>query len=366
MACYFPDGSEDDDFPCNPDARQSFCCNVGHACMSNGFCKPRGYDELPGYWLYTRGSCTDEQWMSDSCPNICIDSATASTWVHIADCAEFQGEGWLCCAKNTDDAIQGNCCDDDDALFYTTYGTVSTIIGEGDFVRSDQGNFASDDGEGWPRVDDPNTKEASDVGGVFTSTTTDSIASSTVDIDTRQTSTQYGPTTSFTAPLTSLRTSRATRQASPSSPPLSSTTPGISAPTYQLYIGLGLGLGLGAVVLSGLALISFCLYKKRRDKTMSGNITNEQVGSTPMSAHRRPGRRPDPTPITHSSGRRAEPAPDTHRSVRPTELPPATRRSRRSELDPTPHRSSRRAELDPATRTSNRRAELDPATCSSS
>lgn len=64
--CYYPDGTEAPDTPCNSTAEQSACCGSSAYCLANGLCLGDGGT--------SRGSCTDESWEDDSCPQYCRDS----------------------------------------------------------------------------------------------------------------------------------------------------------------------------------------------------------------------------------------------------------------------------------------------------
>lgn len=65
QTCFWPDGDLAlDNFPCNPSADASFCCQVGSICSTNQLC-------IDEYGTYRRGSCTDASWDSASCPKFC-------------------------------------------------------------------------------------------------------------------------------------------------------------------------------------------------------------------------------------------------------------------------------------------------------
>lgn len=64
-ACYYPDGNVTDDHPCDPSASTSSCCGGGWVCQPNGLCKDRHSES------WARGTCTDKDWASSACPQIC-------------------------------------------------------------------------------------------------------------------------------------------------------------------------------------------------------------------------------------------------------------------------------------------------------
>ena len=71
--CYYPDGTQAADFPCDPDAENSMCCGdgrpvkdfVGFACLSNKMCQSSSGRII-------RGSCTDPTWKSPECVGYCL------------------------------------------------------------------------------------------------------------------------------------------------------------------------------------------------------------------------------------------------------------------------------------------------------
>ncbi|KAF2140404.1 uncharacterized protein K452DRAFT_55312 [Aplosporella prunicola CBS 121167] len=72
--CYYPNGLESSDIPCNAGASDgSPCCAKGYICFSNKLCVREG----EGGRSYHRGSCTDQSWRGEGCPRFCLTSATA-------------------------------------------------------------------------------------------------------------------------------------------------------------------------------------------------------------------------------------------------------------------------------------------------
>jgi hypothetical protein len=67
--CYWPNGEAAiGQTPCFPDKKDSACCNPGDFCTSTGFC----FSNSVTY--YSRQSCTDMSYQSDSCVKDCIAS----------------------------------------------------------------------------------------------------------------------------------------------------------------------------------------------------------------------------------------------------------------------------------------------------
>lgn len=73
--CFSINGQPNTDFPCFLGQSVSACCGTDSICLDNGLCKPVdsvGVSEL------IRGSCTDETWLSPSCPNYCVGKCVHS------------------------------------------------------------------------------------------------------------------------------------------------------------------------------------------------------------------------------------------------------------------------------------------------
>jgi hypothetical protein len=64
--CYYPNGKESTDQPCNPDADVSPCCGtgLGSVCLSNLLCQGSNGNVV-------RGSCTDKNW-GEGCALYCL------------------------------------------------------------------------------------------------------------------------------------------------------------------------------------------------------------------------------------------------------------------------------------------------------
>ena len=69
--CYYPNQGISGDIPCDPNASVSACCGNEWVCISNGVCEQTNNS---GFANYARGSCTDSEWRSQSCPQFCENS----------------------------------------------------------------------------------------------------------------------------------------------------------------------------------------------------------------------------------------------------------------------------------------------------
>lgn len=73
ITCYAPDQTvAEDDIPCDPTQKQSFCCGKGWACLENKSCVPTELVPNGGTLSPARGTCTDKSWQSSSCPDFCV------------------------------------------------------------------------------------------------------------------------------------------------------------------------------------------------------------------------------------------------------------------------------------------------------
>jgi hypothetical protein len=80
--CYFPDGTiPRQDTPCRSSGF-STCCGAGYACLSNNLCMLTKHvaNPIEGQSIHVRGSCTDESWNSEFCPNICVTPSNDDNW----------------------------------------------------------------------------------------------------------------------------------------------------------------------------------------------------------------------------------------------------------------------------------------------
>ena len=70
QTCYWPDGSvATGSSVCNPSSAYSSCCGNIDYCLTNGLC----FDAY-GDNAISRQSCSDQSWVSKSCPQYCQSS----------------------------------------------------------------------------------------------------------------------------------------------------------------------------------------------------------------------------------------------------------------------------------------------------
>lgn len=68
-SCYWPDGSlAAHHHPC-VERSGAACCAEGETCLANGVCASKAH----GVTHYSRGSCTDQYFVDNTCPQFCLD-----------------------------------------------------------------------------------------------------------------------------------------------------------------------------------------------------------------------------------------------------------------------------------------------------
>ncbi|ROT35115.1 hypothetical protein SODALDRAFT_329289 [Sodiomyces alkalinus F11] len=235
--CYYPNGLRaNGDFPCDPDDDDSPCCNggAGWSCMSNKLCKgPDGN--------IIRGSCTDQNWESPSCPQYCLSANTGGT--DLISCANVTEIDTLYCCDHTI-----NCC--------------NSGVGRFEVLPSEPEIWAT-----WNRDETQYVV----VLATPSSTSTSEEPSSTVDTESATTSTQ-SPTASDDRGDRSTSTSEASSpaetapeessQSAPQPSPDASSEEGLSVAAQA---GIGAGAGVGAILI---AAVIYLFWKLRKNQKM--------------------------------------------------------------------------------------------------
>ncbi|KAG8671799.1 hypothetical protein FPOAC2_05157 [Fusarium poae] len=214
--CYYPNGIEANDFPCDPDAKNSVCCGggLGTVCLSNKLCIGADGNTL-------RGSCTDKNWASPECAMYCLGADRGGT--DLISCSNVTGSDTsFCCDHNP------GCC------------------------NSGVGRFAvlPSNPKVWATWDRRATKYTV-VGTVFIDEATSTPAPATSDASSLVTSASTYVTT----------TSEASASSSASNTPASADEPaGIST---SAKAGIGAGVGVGAVLAM---TVVYLLWRIRKNK----------------------------------------------------------------------------------------------------
>ena len=64
--CYYPNGEATDALiPCKTTSAATNCCKDSDVCLKNGLCFSPGLNSV------VRRGCTDQNWNSSECPDIC-------------------------------------------------------------------------------------------------------------------------------------------------------------------------------------------------------------------------------------------------------------------------------------------------------
>uniref|UniRef100_A0A8H7N5P5 Mid2 domain-containing protein n=1 Tax=Bionectria ochroleuca TaxID=29856 RepID=A0A8H7N5P5_BIOOC len=213
--CYFSNSNvAKNDVPCDPNAEASVCCSKeeGTVCLENGLCQNSGGHK-------SRGSCTDQNWNSEYCPQFCLDT-DASDGVGMKSCSSTtKKDTSYCCWYSAD-----SCC--------------STGINRIELLPSSPGIWASYD----------NSSSSYDV-----------VKSRTL---VSSSSTQVSTSTSSSSSSTSTATSSATTTTSASSPTSTSDESNSGSSSGGLTTGAKAGIGVG-VALGVIALLCLGFFLNR-------------------------------------------------------------------------------------------------------
>ncbi|RSM12407.1 hypothetical protein CEP52_002494 [Fusarium oligoseptatum] len=212
--CYYPNGEESPDHPCDEDAEVSACCggSFGSICMSNKLC-------AGGDGGIVRGSCTDKNWASPECPLYCLGADTGGT--DLVGCSNVTNtDTSYCCDHNA------NCCDNG--------------VGRFNVYPSKPKPWAT-----WNRQ----ATEYLVVGTMYTG----DAASSTAEATTTATSESSSAATTSEAITSSTGEAQA-------SEPTEAPAPGLSTGAQA---GIGVGVGVGALVV---AAVIYLFWKMRKNE----------------------------------------------------------------------------------------------------
>ncbi|KAM5343480.1 hypothetical protein ACJ41O_012017 [Fusarium nematophilum] len=216
--CYYPNGVEAEDFPCDPGADESVCCGggLGSVCLSNKLC-------LGADGNTVRGSCTDKNWASAECAMYCLGANTGGT--DLVSCSNVtNSDTSYCCDHNP------NCCNS----------------GVGRF------NVLPPEPEAWATWNRRATQYAV-VGTLFDSEPTSTTAPPTTTSMPSTTTTTSAPPSPTTVEASSTNDSAADTERSSAEP--SGLSTGAKA-------GIGAGVGVGALVI---AAVVYLLWKTRKN-----------------------------------------------------------------------------------------------------
>ncbi|KAH7017201.1 hypothetical protein EDB80DRAFT_278810 [Ilyonectria destructans] len=233
--CYYPNGDEAADFPCDPKADESVCCGggLGSVCLSNKLC-------LGANGNTVRGSYTDKNWASSECAMFCLGADAGGT--DLISCSNVtNSDTSYCCDPNP------NCC--------------NSGVGRFNVLPSEPDIWAT-----WDRK----ATEYAVVGTVFDSDPASTTAPAT-------TTSIPSATTSTSAPgTTTIETSAPSNSALNTSAP-SETPSGLSTGAKA---GIGAGAGVGAIVV---AAVAYLLWK-----TLKNDRAAKENKQLPLTNHEQP------------------------------------------------------------------------------
>ncbi|KAM5368601.1 hypothetical protein ACJA88_010951 [Fusarium oxysporum] len=231
--CYYPNGLEAEDHPCDPNAKQSVCCSggLGTVCLSNKLC-------IGGNGNTVRGSCTDKNWESPECAMFCLGADTGGT--DLISCSNITGSDTsYCCDHNT------NCC--------------NSGVGRFNVLPSDPEVWAT-----WNRK----ATRYDVVGTMFSGQSTTETASTTTDVTSSTASASFTTTSDASIPSSSVPDTR-----EPSETPAGLST-GAKA-------GIGAGVSVGAIM--AVAVIYLFWKMRRNEKAAKQGEQQPPLNNNPMT-----------------------------------------------------------------------------------
>ena len=268
--CYSPLGDvREEDSPCFPEAPVSFCCSPYWTCTDNGLCSNQNLtrkdpepEDLKGY---IRGTCTDSEWKSPYCPQVCLPTEAgqgktrqkkivyqSSTLTAFADFSDNVAEMAVCDAEKNTFCCRGNPC------FSEVNG--SCLPAESKMIFSMSGS----------------NKPITTI-GVMPPMTTSRYPSTTHSTPPRSTSRNGEAQNSSGASKTNstiITTDAASREA----------TDGRS--NLALKVGLGVGIPVAVVLLGGILLLF--LWRERRLRAEISELQRTNATDTQVVQHRPP------------------------------------------------------------------------------
>ncbi|KAF1998256.1 hypothetical protein P154DRAFT_260220 [Amniculicola lignicola CBS 123094] len=279
--CFFPNGDQASDHePCNTNSSlplSTICCNAFDTCRENGLCMFQDTFNGKERYNFYRGSCTEQDWNSGKCLNICTSDGDAPASIPLRQCDSPRYASIWCCGDNL------KCCPDRGG----SGGPILSKLFRWDPLLS-SATFSS-----------PTTSSSSTIS--YSSTTY--YPSTTSDSSTTSSShtTSYSPSSSKTT-LSSSPPASVNQIASPQIPISTSGISGTATPststtfhentdrpyngsnrTSHLQFGLGLGLGLGIPLALTMGALLWLLLRKRaaNKRTTSGtSLSGARFSST--------------------------------------------------------------------------------------
>ncbi|KAF7556427.1 hypothetical protein G7Z17_g1409 [Cylindrodendrum hubeiense] len=283
-ACYYPNGdSASNDTACNPDDTYSPCCGDGYACLSDGVCQATGDEaQSDDATEYVRGSCTDESWESDSCPQFCLTN-NESGGAGLGKCPSSSKDMYYCTGDDDYD------CDDGDnivsfagtATAFTTIGVTATTAEETTAEETTTAEEKTTTADETTAAAETTTADESAV----TSSVVNTVDGVTVTVAASSEETDGSVATDSPNPTGTAVTVIQTSSSTSSSEASSETSGSSSSSNKSAIIGGAVG-GVGAVLL--FAAIGGWLYLRKRKRNAAGQSTDVTPPSAPTNGRASP------------------------------------------------------------------------------
>ncbi|KAK6339629.1 hypothetical protein TWF718_009025 [Orbilia javanica] len=274
-ACYFPDGSQSSDQPCDTSASNSMCCAVGTSCLMNGVCHSFTTVNQEYVSTYARGSCTDQSWGSSACINECIYEGTYDQWGPLIPCSN-NFDAFFCYFQEGNN--DGEHCEERSDVF-TLFGgnSIRTTIGVG--VTTEISTL---------RSIEISTEISTEV-SIETSIRT-SIATVFVTPSPSPSPTPNPPSVDTPPQNTrpnNIPESRTTTNASPTPTNISEPASSSNSGPNPVVIGGAVGGSVGAICLLLIAYLAYLLGKRRQADKMTPSQPMWQLPPDTGQAYRR-------------------------------------------------------------------------------
>ncbi|KAH7121619.1 hypothetical protein EDB81DRAFT_872894 [Dactylonectria macrodidyma] len=223
--CYYPNGDEAWDFPCDPEADESVCCGGGLGSVC---------------------SCTEQDWGSSECAMYCLG-------------ADSGGTDLISCS-NVTDSDTSYCCDHNAGCCNSGVGRFNVLPAEPEIWAT------------W----DQEASQYAVIGTLFDSKPTSSIAPTTTS-DVSSTSSATSTLTTTTPETSTPVPTYSGQAASRSSEVPRGASPGAKA-------GIGAGAGIGAILIVAVAYLLSKTGKSRWATKMNKKMPPDCNGQPPMDS----------------------------------------------------------------------------------
>ncbi|KAF3404165.1 hypothetical protein DPV78_002765 [Talaromyces pinophilus] len=237
--CYFPNHKlAVNDTACTAGS-VSVCCQQGAACLDNGLCYLPSASAAGGF---IRGSCTDQTWASQDCPQYCTDDIPGGIFNSLSDAGVVACGGTKYCCES--DNVTTCDCQTGNGTF-SLAGSISIFTTIGSSVTTTSSSTSS------------SSTTSSSV------TTTSALPSSTISSVTGSASPSPAAASVTTSTTSTIATSTSTASSSGSNE------------AVKVGVGVGVPLGIALLVVIGV----FFWRGRKRTSTFSRQVENSMPPS---------------------------------------------------------------------------------------